>query len=321
MLKDIIRRISVKHGIYPNDAASRSFLVFEINDAAERLYRQCTLVNSMDEVVLNVSTADNLVTLPAFVGKVRSVRHATTRDKITLLDTPERYHESGRTSTDEITFKMARPRALAASITNATKLTLEFPIALASPVDVTISGSTANSSSVTEVVSITQVAETVNTFETVTSITKSATTDYDLTIKDANSNELAVVPNTALNSVYNTIMVFEPDTVVPADQDYYAVEVLYKKAYTPMVNDNDSFICGDLYDEAIYWEYAKTHYANAKDPDGMKTSTVMVNQLITDIARDNEQGLKKTYDAAPNRYLKIHSLVTNNYLTHGYRSS
>jgi hypothetical protein len=88
-----------------------------------------------------------------------------------------------------------------------------------------------------------------------------------------------------------------------------------------MVNDNDSFICGDLYDEAIYWEYAKTHYANAKDPDGMKTSTVMVNQLITDIARDNEQGLKKTYDAAPNRYLKIHSLVTNNYLTHGYRSS
>lgn len=323
MLKDIITIVSETIGGYPKDATSKASMVRKINRAALRLYTQCTLVNSLDEVILNASTADNVVTLPSYIGKVRSIRHATTRDKIDIQDFPERYHESGRNSTDELVFKTMRPKATLRSIEIAGKVTVYTSLPLSTSVVVTLMGSNDNSGSITETVELSSTAQSIETdkvFSTITSITKSSSSEYDIYIKDINDNILAVLPNDALKSEYTALMIFEPNIILAANQDYYAVEVLYKKAFRNMVYDEDSFLCGDIYDEAISWEYAWGHYAAAKDTKGATDANVMVNRLITNIARDNEQGLKKSYDAAPNRYLRIHSLIANNNMIHGYRS-
>lgn len=310
MLLDILRIIDSNSAGYTNDATKRSLVVSRVNEAAKRLYEQTDLVNSLDEAILNVSVETNLVSLPSYMDKVRMVRRAHSGQKVDLLDLPERYHTSGQTDSDVYNFKMCKPRALLRDIENAGRLTFSFP--LDDTATITVTGKNNNSSRVTETFTLTTDYETTNVFTDVFSIVKSAPSIFDISVDDINDNEIAVIANDSLSSNYQVLQVFEPFAHL-TQNEFYAVEILYKLKFVPLVNDTDSFLCGDMYDQAIAWEYLLNESTIRKDVEGVKAANVMVNRILNNIAIDNEKGLKKTFDKPANKYLAIHSCTAYGY--------
>lgn len=311
MLSDILEIIYSNVSGYSTDANKKAKVVSRVNASARRLYEQADLVNSLDEEVLNVSVETNLVALPSYMDKVRMVRRANNGRKINVLDIPERYHTSGQSDSDICNFKMCKPRALERNIENAGRLTFSCP--LPDSIVVTVTGRNNNSSQISETFTITSEYETTNVFTEVFSITKAASSVYDITVTDLEDNTLAIIPNTALTSLYQVLQIFEPIVNITAGMDMYAVEILYKLRFVPMVEDTDTFLCGDLYDQAIAWEYIYNQSVIDKDIEGVKRANVMVNRILNNIATDNEKGLKRSFDKAPNKYLEVHSRVSNNH--------
>src|SRR5207253_1562941 len=107
---------------------------------------------------------------------------------------------------------------------------------------------------------------TVNTWKApmVESIRKNILTNYDLSIRDVDGNELSIIPNILYAPSYVTLQVLDFEVT-----SYYSVEILYKLAYYPFRFDEDEFIVGhSAYDKAIYWKYMEHEYARNKDIDG-----------------------------------------------------
>lgn len=306
MLKDILALVARSGKSLSNDN-ERSTAIADVNASAERLYNSGDLVNSLLEENFNVANSTHCVSLPPRVGQVRGVRYAMGRNKIELGDTRVRYHHSGVNDAWGLRYHERPKSAIGTDIKNASVVKLSIPFANGTSFKVTIIGSGENTANIVETLEFSSDDTekiSINTFKNYREIIKSATTVYDIKVADVNDVELAVIPNNQIKSEYKIIQVEENYSSPPeTTSEDYGVEILYKAALGRLENDYDSFICGDIYDQAIYWEYMVEKHARNKDLDGAKAAESMKNKILKDIVNDKEKSKFKKIDEADNRYL------------------
>jgi hypothetical protein len=111
------------------------------------------------------------------------------------------------------------------------------------PVVVNISGSSADSSNISETVSMDALTKnTVNQYNDVRSFTKTTVNQYNVTLSDIDGNAISYIANDKLKALFQIVDIstspWYPSTT---STTLGWVEVLYKKALTWMSNDNDEF--------------------------------------------------------------------------------
>lgn len=252
MLFDVLTQISADTGLHATQ--KRTTIIELLNKASRelhkqlecnRIYRECTLVVAPDKVV----------SLPPFVGEPKGVRMHSTELPVDVhaLSSP-RYV----VNTLGYQYKNWRDVGISPVHTlpaNIGPLTIETPD-VKDPADiVTITGETNNAANAYEDVSVdaASVASTMLFTENIKALSsKSRTRTCNITIKDADGNEIAILYNDQPKTRYKIIDVSKVFWPVDTAASESLMDVLYKLPFTLLVNDNDSFFAGDDFDESWY---------------------------------------------------------------------
>lgn len=294
-------------------SSSQAFVKNLINKAAEDLYSQSDLVNCLrEQVFIKDSTATPQVlqfTLPWYVWKLRGMREYNTGAQILNHDMRPRYQTQGwREMIDPLTYRIKSNQLTARHSLNEGPLTLSLPDGEQVPVgggfSVNIGGSNLSKTRFLETVNfvaadITKV--TSNLFSTLESLKKTVTTDFDLTVLDADGEEISFIPNCELSPNYTLIQI--------ADYSYWNpmyVEILYKTRFIPFVLNTDEFPCGPIYDKAIVYKAAEHYYITyRKEFDKAAAFYTKCCEVVKNIQSDFSDNNEKLVDFGPNQYLSM----------------
>lgn len=315
MLNDILTFLR-QDGVNTNDSAQKANAIIKINQACRRLYQKYELVGSTDEELLQVHVSSHQVALPRHIGEVRMLRAGYMQHPIDLWEAYQRYHESGDTRVSHLNYRTRPARPLERSLDNASQLSFLLPLADTAANSFVVIGKGENSNNIVESVSIpagTLEVSTVNSFEEIREILRVSGTTYDVTVADVEDNILAVIPNNAKESKYNVIQVLESTYTSATGVGYYPVECIYQKALFELKDDNDSFVCGDAYDEAIYWEVKLFDAAKQKDDMAYKAAETMRDSIVAAISHNRIKGKSRKIDIAEPSAFKISRYIKRSY--------
>jgi len=254
----ILSRITADEGIRINNSSERQYAINRINDAARVLWQTNELKNSEVEQLFEFGALDQVIALPHYVDKVIACRNYDTRLAITMVDMRPRYMANDWrlpfSGYPYFRWRMKNKSPLKQNLRDASTITATLSSANSALFTVTITGRTTKASKISEVLVFppgTTSVTTTNVFIDGVIPRKSAITDVDVTLIDASGNLLAEIPNTLLASSYQIVQVLDRNEY---PNQTSLVEILYKPVFIPMQDDDDSFQCGDLYDEVIYWK-------------------------------------------------------------------
>jgi len=308
MLKDILNRIAEIYGDNIDDESDRAKVIANVNRAAKELYFSFDIRECLDEGIFNVNVDSQQVALPYYVHDVRGMRWSNSREKISADDARNRYQWNFfDTEIWTLRFRKLKPSPVEREINNESVLKLSIPYANGSSFTVSVAGSTSNSSRFTEEVEFsatdTEKYTVGNYQEPILSITKSAKTKYDVTVKDVEDNTVSIIPNHLLEASYTIYQIYDTEnTGLQQNQD--AIEVIYKRAFEPLADDYDSYWGVNNYDDCIFWKYSEIK--ESKDDKMAKIFYAKCNQTFNDVTRHEEAGKKRKFAIKNNRFLKLH---------------
>jgi hypothetical protein len=316
MLKDILNLLA-RDGVNVNDEASKAHAVIGVNNGCKRMYTKRDLEGSVNEELFQVSVTSNQVALPPNVGIVRKIRpYGTYGDPANLSLMQSYYQTSGSKWLHSYNFRMRPARPLLRSINNASVITFSLPLPANKSCDFVIVGT--NDVSANKVVTVTLPAgsmsvTTTDVFSDIKKLLRSGDDSYDVTVTDVNDNVLAIIPNNYAESKHEVLQVLDSGVQPIQAFSTYPVELMYKRALPYLKNDNDSFICGDVYDEAIFWEYKIFESALKGDIKSMAAANAAQSDIINNISMDIERGKDKRIDVARNPYIAISDQISRSY--------
>lgn len=275
----ILTQAGNKMGLSPESEQERAVLLRFLNEAADELYTQADLPNSMFEQVFKVN-GDQTIALPPYVGFLRAAREKFSQVPWRINQLRPRYNISNWPDMWR-NFRLKGEQALKTSIRNEAQVVVSVHAVEDPPIEVTITGSTEFAASITETVTLDAVSvTTTNNFLEITSITKDRINSYDISIADVDGLELAVIPNNEKRSSYQIIDV---STFPWLNQDVstmdHWMEILYKKALPVLFNDGDQFVDGS-YDNIVVnkmmqlWAEEKENPELASSYDGKATRSL-----------------------------------------------
>lgn len=287
-LSYILRRVSAEAGISnPTlNTEQKAALLDIINQAAEEVYENKDLPVSLLETYLKADSNKELA-LPSYIGELRAVRSTLWNDSWKLQDIRPRYQSRDwEDMWNSWRLKYYSPVQL--EITNSAPVTIIYPV-IDTALNITIIGETTQSNRTIETKSITATSlVSTNSFLSFTRIAKSKVTDYNVTIKNADAVELAVIYADQLESRYAIVDVSQYPDLTCCSDGTYIVEVLYKPRLARLEKDEDSFPVDGM-DNLII---AKSKQILAENEEGAETRALMVDQKIKDtIKRKTEHKL------------------------------
>lgn len=313
MLTDILAPLAAELGIKLTSATERSFLVSAINRAAKEMHDLNDLRGCEREVVVQLNYADMQIAMPPDVAKIFGIRHFESKYPVELVDMQARYAEANWMNYDVGLYKwrLKGLSPLKRSIPDPTPLTFTLPLANGTNFNVIVVGGTVNSAKVTEVVNFlgTDLEKTTtNVFNKIDKIRRVGTVNFDLVVTDLDDNEIAVIANNQEESSYQIVNVMDINTTLWEDT---VVEVLYKVKFVNVVNDEDSFVFGDQYDEAIYYlTMAKLLAKQQGQEDRMQLALANSQRIMTGITSNLESHTNKRVKFAENRIYNIFGRMT-----------
>jgi hypothetical protein len=308
-LKDIKAKVAADVGIKLSSTAEDAFLLDKINQAAKELYTKHDLVGSMREQLFQLSATTQQLSLPYYIDTIRAVRDYETRLPIERVDMLPRYQTEGsRAKEGGLPWRIkAEKYPLKANIGSDGPLTFTLKSAATVTFNIVVIGATSAASRVQEIVNVAAGAlavTTTNNFlaDGVERIFKSSTTDSDIVVTDIDGKEVADIPNSELYPSYTIVQVLDQDYTRGQTQ---LVEVLYKTRFTPFKNDYDSFPCGDVYDDAIYYLTLGIIHGG-KNGDEWKAKAQMAyaraEQLVIEVAKSKQATLTLRMDFGTSRF-------------------
>lgn len=240
-VKYILSQLGKKMGLNPNDSLQRPVLLRFVNEAARELYMQADVAGSLMEMVFKVN-GDQTVTLPYYVGFVRAVRELASMQTWHINQMRPRYNQFNWPDVFR-NWRLKNRQALQTTVTNQSVGVLTVKAIETPNVIVSLTGSTADSSQITEnVVMNATMVNSINNFLDYTSVVKNCVNQYDITLSDVDGKLLTTIPNTEIESQYQVIDVSNcpwlPQNTSSFDN---YVEVLYKKTLPYLYNDGDTF--------------------------------------------------------------------------------
>jgi len=289
MLLEILNEIRTDIGSDVSSSRDRAWLLQQINHAARELYDTADITGAEREQIFELDVDEQQIALPWYVGDIIGVRDYDTRASIEQVDMRPRYLRDAWTRDSQLQPMMQWRRkgqsALRRNLLNEETLTLELPTAATAAFDVFIVGSNSSAARITERVRFAigdSSKSTVNLYENVTSIVKSAPTEFDLTIKSLDGTEVSNIPSHLTKAQFVLVQVLDRDDSRVESQ---LVEVCFKHVFEPFVNDTDSFTAGDVYDKVIYWKTLEQIYAKQEGKEdraamcGNKAQAMLSNIL------------------------------------------
>lgn len=304
MLKYIRSQVAADVGLDPDNARDKAFLDDKINQVWKKLYESRDLNHCEREQLFSLDTSILQVSLPWYVGQVRGARDFNTKRKIEVQDMKPRYKSDGwAVGPLPWWFRDKGVSPLSRELINESPLTLTIPDVEDEDFSIYISGGNSNAARVTEQVTFAAgdtSKTTTNAFGTVDAFGNVAEHEYDVTLDDADGNELAVLPNVSDHSEYRIFQVLEHDAVI-TDGDPWMVEVLYKLRWMPLRNDYDEPLCPG-YDDAI--AFATTGIIKSKsDTSKAAMALDLADTVLQEKALDESKGKSMSIDFAPNKTL------------------
>lgn len=230
-----------KLGLNPASESQRAVLLRYANEAAEELYDQFDPPGCLLEQVFKVN-GDQTISAPYYVGEIRGAREegswlAWHENRLRPRYNQYNWEDCWRN------LRLKNTQCLAATVTNQSVGVFTVKAVESPPVQITISGTTDDSSEANEIVTMNQTTvNTVNQYNDYNLIRKSAVNLYDITLSQIDGKLLTVIPNIMLEPVYQIYDV----SMCPwtqqnsSSQDHY-LEILFKKALPWYQNDSDTF--------------------------------------------------------------------------------
>lgn len=249
MLGTVLLRLAADTGYHKTD--KRAALVRLLNDAAKEMHKKIDCNKIYREVTL-VVPANRVVSLPSFLGELKGMRIHTEDTPMPLYGfSYPRYIKD----TDDYRFRNWRDLGDSPVHTlteNVAPLTLTAPTA--EDVTVLISGQTNNAAQIEEevVMSATSVDTVASFGPQIFSIVCLEERTVDITVKDDDDVELAVLYNNRDKTRYKIVDVSELFMPLDTADSESLIDVCYKVPAVELSKDSDSFYAGDDYDEAWY---------------------------------------------------------------------
>jgi hypothetical protein len=274
-LFDILKKIESSKGFKPfTNSDERLNLVAKINAAAKELYTSTDLDNSLMEDLLDMDVSASNITLPPSVGWIRGVRYCDARIRVEVNNIYPRYHHGGfHREVWPLRFRELPKKCLFQDIENQSKLTFTIPEVNDAAFTLIVVGKNDNAQQIKEEVmfSKTDLSQTTtNIFNEVITLFKADRTKNDISILDADDQQLGLWPNWQ-NDLKHIAFQISDGTNYP--YGIYPIEVCYKPHYIPLVEDWDTFQCGSQYDEHIYWKF-RENYAFDKEADATEVAKI-----------------------------------------------
>lgn len=234
----ILRRVKQKSGL--DDLV---VLTDYINEACRELYKTHDYPGSLLECVVPIYN-NTQIALPPFIGEPRAFREYETSIKWKYSSIRTRYHEKAWPEDSIRNFRDKGMSPLAVDLDNSAPPIIVVPAVEANPITVTIIGSTDTANRVVESKLID--AESV-AFETpftyYESIKKDRFNDYNISITDADGNEISVIYNNELEANFRILDTASYPIAVQDTTNAIHMEILFKKKLYRLEKDTDEFPC------------------------------------------------------------------------------
>lgn len=298
MLSDIRNELITDHGIIVSTAGERAYVDNLINQALNELYTNNELYLSEREQIFDVFSEAQIITLPSEVDKVLAVRRYENRMRVKQEDMRPRYRSMAWSEPylgyPYLAWRFKNRSCLKKEILNTAPLTYTINQPIASGFRLTITGRTNTASHVTEVITF-GAADTTKVgtvaFVEYGVMQKSATISQDVVVTDADSNEVAVIPNNQLRCSYPYYQIL--DRYETFSSDNTLVEVLYKLKQPKLVNDTD-IVLDEVYDKAIYYKASAMYYAKKPGEDSLTRAVAYNTACETLLAKINTSYMRNS---------------------------
>ena len=308
MLQDVLLRVAADAGYQP--VQQRNALIKLLNYAAKDIYGKLECNRIYREVTL-VVPRNKVVSIPSFVGQLKGMRahYGDYPFDLKALLTPR--YISGTWNYKYCNWRDLGEQPVHTYVGSINKLTIEASVLEA--ITISITGQTANAARIQEDVLLdASPKQTVASFgPTIHRISCNAIRTCDITIKDIDGTEIAVLYNTDKQTRYRIVDVSEIAWSVDTNSDETLVDVAYKIPLGELTKDTDAFPAGDDYDEAWYCMAMHLHYKpmQGKDvqaADAFKYAMLSLNSVKSGTDDDQVQkisfGRNKFYDLFRNQY-------------------
>lgn len=251
MLFDIIKRLAEDTGLHLEQ--DRLALVNIANRSAEMLYKRLECNAIMREVTVLVPT-NLVISLPSFIGPLRGMRESQTDINFDLNTQSYPRFIKNDWQYKWKNWRELQGSAIGAGLNVIAPLTIEVSAVEATPVTIKISGKTNNAQRLEESILLNEVsATTTKSFGPhIDSIACFDARQYDITIKDDDGNEIAILYNNESKTHYKLIDVSEFHWSRDVSDGNTTVELLYKQPFYKFINDSDEF-AAQGYEDAIYF--------------------------------------------------------------------
>mgnify|MGYP001559039046 CR=1 FL=1 len=286
-LSYILRRVCSEVGITnPDENPEQKARILDIiNQGATEVYENKDLPISLKEIYLRANT-NKEVALPSFVGELRAIRQSEDyRNDWKLHDIRPRYQNQAWNNLWR-NWRVKGYSPFQIEITNAAPGLITVPIA-DSTLEVTLVGETSISNRAVETIVVDSVSQPwTKSFIDLTSIKKNKITDYNVTLLDADGNELSIIYADQKSARYVIVDISLYPNLSACSDGSYVMEVLYKPRLPRMENDDDEFPV-DGFDDIIV---IKSKQLILEEQEGKEQRAILAHTKV------NEQIKRKTED-------------------------
>jgi hypothetical protein len=305
-LLDILQRLAADCGYNIKDINERDSVVSKINKAALEIYQMTDLPGSLDEQIFNLAVDATEVVLPAHVAEARYGRYVNTQENIQFEHQLNRYNFPGiYNKACAFKFQRKSTSCLTKTIANQSILKFYMPLPMAEDIVISIQGPTDRATQCREKVILvsgeTEAVSLENFKSPLKSLRKSHITESDIIVYDVEDNEIGIIPNNQRYSRH-TIWQIQDDTDGLLQIADSSVEVIYKKAFVPLEEDEDQFLDCDDFDMAVIFK-VKEHIA--QNDIAMTLMNKKCNQAVNIAISDKDPGTNiKRISIKPSPYIR-----------------
>jgi len=240
-VKYILEQAGLKVGLNPQAPGDRAVLLRYLNEAASEAYDQADVDDMLFEGLFQCN-GDQQIALPPDVGPLRAMREYSTHVTWRLERQRNRYNPVNwknrwRNWREKGTSPIMYP------VVNQSTVTITVPTIENPPIAISVTGPTQAANSISETIIMDASSKsTIAAFMNITALKKDRVNTLDVTVKDADSTVLAVIPNNMLQMRYRLLDVsLYPWTSTAQSAVDHWMEVLYKQALPWLSNDEDEY--------------------------------------------------------------------------------
>ncbi len=307
-VKYILEQVGFKIGLNPNDSSQRPILLRYVNTAAKELYHMSDMAGCLEEQCFKINS-NQTIALPDYVGQIRAMREQYSHIAIKLSQMRPRYNQFNWEQ-EWRNWRLKGLYPLQTSLSNQSHLTVSVEKVETPPVVVNITGSSDFSSNITETITMTATTmQTANEFNDVKSLTKTAINQYNVSLLDADGNQISYLANDKIRALFQIVdissMPWFPSNINPL---VGWVEVLYKKTLPTFSNDTDEFPAPG-YDEVIITKCLQLYSEEQKDSNSAIAYYQKAQQMLAQIHEDTNRGTDDMVAMCENPHDRIGHIV------------